>query len=280
MEFYENEPVSLYLNNLDLLEEIVSEKQHICMFQHPMLGKVLVINDEVQHIEKFQLLYHEMLVHLPVAFVPNVRNVLILGGGSLFAAFEALKYSSVEHVVLCDYDKNVLDLMCKYYSHANSVIDDNRFEFIEQDAKDYISNFKPLFDLVINDCFNLAKESQNNNCSYHSMLSQLCRKNGVCVDIIYRHIFDRSTTINTLKYLQAEGGLALSLVCVPEYPGILHLETIWGKSHSISQKLKKPVNHIQFEMCSSPNTLFNYYNPNNIPAYLYLPPYIKEMFNL
>lgn len=100
MRFYENEPVSLQLSNLTTIESYHSSKQNIQLLNHQWLGKILIINGEIQHIENYQPLYHELLVHLPAAFVPNIQNVLILGGGSLFAAFEVLKYPSVKHVTL------------------------------------------------------------------------------------------------------------------------------------------------------------------------------------
>ena len=100
MDFYEREPVSLYLDNLTVIEEIQSPHQYIQLMNHPWLGKVLIINGEIQHIEKYQTLYHEMLIHLPAAFVPEVSSVLILGGGSLFAAHEVLKYPSIKKVIL------------------------------------------------------------------------------------------------------------------------------------------------------------------------------------
>lgn len=281
MDFYENEPISLYLNELSLIEEITSSRQEIKLMSHPWLGKVLILNGEIQHIENYQALYHEMLVHLPIAFIPNVESVLILGGGSLFAAKEILKYPSVKKVVLCDYDHCVLELMKKYYSHANMVFHDKRFEYVEQEGHDYISKEKQKYDLIINDCFNLALESKNNGISYFHVLSNLCASNGVCVDIIYRHIFDRQITIDTLHNLRHEAKLVLSLVTVPEYPGILHLETIWGNNDLLSQGLMATVNNFQKAVASGKEVSpFRYFSPNNIRFYLYLPPYIKEMFNL
>lgn len=281
VNFYEKEPVSLYIESLDVLEDFCSEiGQHIQLFQHPWLGKVLVINGEIQHIENYQTLYHEMLVHLPVSFIPHIENVLILGGGSLFAAFEVLKYTTVKRVILCDYDCAVLNLMKKYYGHAVSVIRDGRFSHIEKDAREYIQKCTDRFELVINDCFNLATESNTAGYSLYKTLSELCSSEGVCVDIIYRHIFDRPTTISTLKYLHQELNLALSLVVVPEYPGILHLETIWGKSPYISQCAKQSVNDIQNALVEQNCKMFDFFTPNNLAAYLYLPPYIKKMFNL
>lgn len=281
MIFYEKEPVSLYLDNLTLLEKITSTKQEILFYQHALLGKILIINGEIQHIEKYQTLYHELLVHLPASFIPQIENVLILGGGSLFAAFEILKYQSVKSVTLCDHDKAVLSLMCKYYKHARAVMNNPRFNYIESDANEYLKSNTILFDLIINDCFNIAERSNSNNLSYFTLLSNMCSQNGACVDIIYRHIFDKQTTIDTLNYLACEKNTAFSLVTVPEYPGILHLETIWGNSSYISQFARHTVNQCQIETIEKGgNDIFKYYNPSNLPFYLYLPPYIKEMFNL
>lgn len=281
MRFYENESVSLYLNNLTTISSYQSLKQDVKLFSHPWLGKILIINGEIQHIEKYQTLYHEVLVHLPASFVPEIRNILILGGGSLFVAYEVFKYPTVEHVTLCDYDHSILDLMAENYSHAKIVLQDPRFHYIESEGKSFIKELNTQYDLIINDCFNLADISNKENMSYFSLLSNLCSSNGVCADIIYRHIFDHQVTIDTLSYLKNESKLAMSLVTVPEYPGILHIETIWGKSSYISQEAKNTANLFQREIIkgniSSP---YNFYSPAKLGFYLYLPPYIKEKFNL
>ena len=281
MEYYEKEPVSLYLKDLQPIESFKSSKQSIQLFIHHWLGKVLVINGEIQHIENYQTLYHELLVHLPTAFVPNLNTALILGGGSLFAAYEVLKYPTVERVVLCDHDHAVLELMARHYPHARQVLQDKRFHYVESDAREFIKKIDNNYDLIINDCFNLAEESNKHSVSYFSVLSNLCSNIGVCVDIIYRHIFDKKTTIDTLLYLKHEKALALSLVAVPEYPGILHMETLWGNSPYLTQDAKITSNLFQKNVISSgTSSPFRFFSPEHLPFYLYLPPYIKEMFNL
>ncbi len=281
MKFYEDEPVSLYLNNLTKINSYQSLKQQVDLLNHPWLGKILIINGEIQHVEKYQTLYHELLVHLPAAFVPNIRKVLVLGGGSLFAAHEVLKYPTVESVTLCDYDHSILDLMSEHYSHAKIVLQDPRFHYVESEGKSFVKGLNTKYDLIINDCFNLAEISNKENISYYRLLSNLCSADGVCVDIIYRHIFDQQVTIDTLSYLKKENRLAMSLVVVPEYPGILHIETIWGNSSYISQDTKNTINLFQKEIIAK--NLFSpykFYSPENLGFYLYLPPYIKEKFNI
>lgn len=283
MEYHEDDQISLYLKDLTIIEQLHSTHQSIELLEHPLFGKVLIINGEIQHIEKYQLFYHEMLVHLPIAFIPHLESVLIIGGGSLFAAHEALKYESVKKVILCDYDHAVLDVMYRNYNHARDVINDPRFIYIEKDGSQFILTEENQYDLIVNDCFNLALLSRNNKISYYELLSKITTPQGVCVDIIYRHIFDKEITMDTLDYLSRQMNMALSLVTVPEYPGILHLETIWGTNTNISQSLKCPINDIQKDNVDNKNKnnyKYDFYSPCNLPFYLYLPPYIKAMFNL
>jgi len=274
MEFHEDTNVSLYLSDLSPICEFESKLQKVALYEHPLLGKVLIIDGEIHHIENYQHLYHEPLVHLPLAFIEEPKSCLIVGGGSLFAAFEVLKYPTIEKVVLCDFDHTVLDLMFDTYEHAKKVKTDNRFHYVEEDALLYIDSINDKFDLVINDCFDLAKISSS--VSMYDKLSSLCTSHGVCSDVIYRHIFDRVTSQKSLRLLKGKMNMALSLTVIPEYPGILHILTIWGKNPNISQSQTKTINLFQLDKSNKHN--FKVFVPDHIPYYLYLPPYIKEMF--
>lgn len=281
MFFFEKEPVSLYLEGLKEVITYKSTKQNVNLYLHDWLGKILVINGEIQHIENYQPFYHEILVHLPTALIPDLKSVLIIGGGSLFAAYEALKYPSVERVVLCDYDHSVLALMQQQYEHARIVLNNNKFHYIEQDAHQFLHTHKNKYDLIINDCFNMAIESKRHNTSYYKLFSDLTTPNGVCSDIIYRHIFDLQTTIDSMNLLQTEKYYKTALSVVPEYPGILHLQTIWGNTEHLRGYIKVPLNKIQREYISKPNSKieYNIYSPEHLSFYFHVPLYIKKLFD-
>ena len=280
MDFYENDLISLYLSGLEKLEELVSSKQRLTMYTHPQLGYIFTINDEIQHIEKYQALYHDMLVHLPMSFIRKPQDALIIGGGSLFAAYEILKYPTIKTLTLCDHDYMVLELMQKYYSHAGEVINSPKFKFIEKDGIDFIKNLDKTYDIIINDCFNLSQASKNYNTNLFYLLSNALSESGVCCDIIYRHIFDRKTTIDTLKELCTYQNIAFSLVSIPEYPGVLHLETMWGNNKNLNQKQTQIFNEYQKKLILRGVKPFNYYNPQYLSYYLYLPPYITKQFTI
>lgn len=272
MHFHEDQTVSLFLDNLKIIEEIHSSFHHIVFYQHEKLGKVLVIDHEIMHIEKYQCFYHEPLVHLPFAIKHDIKTVLILGGGSLFAANEVLKYKSVDKIVLCDHDSNVLELMNKYYDHAQKVLADNRFFYVENDVIRFLQTNKLKFDLIINDCFDLSKVFLNNYNLYDELDNHLTQK-GLCSDLIYDDIFNRNTMRTSLKYLQKKRSLFYSLVYVPEYPGVLHLQTIWSKGvHTLDTK-RLNVDQLNISNVGG----YEYYNPYYLNYYLYLPKIVRDI---
>src|ERR1041385_5560414 len=101
--------LAVSFQGLELVEAHSEPPQKIELWRHPTLGKILVIDGEVQHVEEWQPLYHEPLVHLPSAFVPEIREALILGGGSLFAAAEVLRYTTIQRCILVDHDPRIIE---------------------------------------------------------------------------------------------------------------------------------------------------------------------------
>lgn len=279
MEIYEKEPVSLHLANMVQLENEKSNVQSIQIYQHPELGKVLVINGEIQNVEKWAPLYHEAIVHIPMMFLEEPRSVLILGGGDLYAAEIALQYPSVEQVTLCDYDPEIIRLTAKHYVHAQSVIDNPKVTICYQDAKEYIKDCQKKYDLIIDDCFNLIKDFSPQDDVFTQLANLLTPGVGVCSSLMYRHIFDQFTIEETSKNLLSRFNTVLSLVTVPEYPGILHLLTMWGRSIHLSQDLPISKNRYHIDMIQSGNRLIGQiFDPKFCKYYLYLPNYIKKMW--
>jgi len=273
-DFSEQTELSINLTDLELIESVESE-QALRLFRHRQLGKVLVINGEVQHVEAWQPLYHEPLVHLGAAFVEAVSDSLILGGGSLFAAAEILRYPTIQKCVLVDHDPEVIALMARHYPHAQKVLDDPRFEFVEGDALAYLKIGRK-YDLLINDALDLQHVHEE---QVYLELKKSLTERGVCADVIYRHFFDQVHLRATRTALVNVGPIALSMISVPEYPGCLHALTVWGGNH-IRQDLRQPLNKVQLEWISSgcPSDM-QFYDPQFLGFHLYVPPILKQQWD-
>ena len=70
----------------------------------------LYINGQLQFSSQDEAIYHELLVHVPMAVAERRRRVLVLGGGDGLALREVLRYPAVESVTLVDIDSAVTRL--------------------------------------------------------------------------------------------------------------------------------------------------------------------------
>jgi spermidine synthase len=279
VHFYDG--LGIALDGLECIGHTAGHYGKIALFRHEQLGKVFVLNGEIQHVEAWAPLYHEPLVHLAAAFVPVVRNVLILGGGTLYAAAEALKYKSVERVVVIDQDEAIIRFTTKFYSHAERCQSDTRFKVLHEDAYNYLGTSGERFDIVINDGADLLKMSQQRGCNLLDTITKAISPSGVCSDVVYRHVFEKSQVANTIRRLAKKCKLCMSLLCIPEYHGSLHLLTIWGRGTSfVNQNLRRPLNLEQQMWIRQRHARCVLYNPRFLAFHLYLPVYLKRIIGL
>jgi spermidine synthase len=92
---------------MELTGVVVEQKsryQRIKIFDTVANGRVMVLDDIVQITTRDESAYAEMLTHLPLLEHGKAERVMIVGGGDLSIADEALKHKGVKEVVLVDID--------------------------------------------------------------------------------------------------------------------------------------------------------------------------------
>jgi spermidine synthase len=147
-----------YAQQIDVAgKPLVEEKsrfQRIRIFDSVANGRVLVLDDIVQITTRDESAYAEMLTHLPLLEHGHAERVMIVGGGDLSIADEALKHKSVKEVVLVDIDGRVVELCREHFPEINSkAFKDKRLKIEIADAFEYLGRpeSKGRFDLVIAD---------------------------------------------------------------------------------------------------------------------------------
>jgi spermidine synthase len=131
-----------------------SKYQRIRIFDTVSNGRVLVLDDIVQLTTRDESAYAEMLTHLPMLEHGSVRRVMIVGGGDLSIAEEALKHRSVKEVVLVDIDGRVVELCREHFAEINAkAFADKRLRIEIADAFEYLGRpeSKTRFDLIVAD---------------------------------------------------------------------------------------------------------------------------------
>lgn len=131
-----------------------SRYQRIKIFDTVANGRVLVLDDIVQLTTRDESAYAEMLTHLPLFEHGKAERVMIVGGGDLSIADEALKHKSVKEVVLVDIDGRVVELCREHFAEVNAkAFKDKRLKIEIADAFEYLGRpeSKGRFDLIVAD---------------------------------------------------------------------------------------------------------------------------------
>lgn len=122
----------------------------------------LFINRVIQFASDDEYRYHESIVHVPFGFKPNIKKVLILGGGENLATREVVKYPGVEQIQIVDIDSTIFKLAMenKELSAINDLAPfDPRVEMIVDDAFSYLYTNADSYDLIIADLPDPASQS-------------------------------------------------------------------------------------------------------------------------
>src|SRR6201994_4248350 len=146
-----------YAQSMEITKVLVDEKsqfQQIRIFDTVANGRVMTLDDIVQITDRDESAYADMLTHLPMFEHGKVRSVMIVGGGDLSIADEALKHKGVQEVVLVDIDGQVVERCREHFAEFNAkAFKDKRLKIEIADAFEYLGRkqSKNRFDLIVAD---------------------------------------------------------------------------------------------------------------------------------
>ncbi|RVW18398.1 Thermospermine synthase ACAULIS5 [Vitis vinifera] len=124
-----------------ILHTGATQYQDIALLDTKPFGKALVIDGKLQSAEIDEFIYHESLS----------KEHLHHGGGEGSTAREILRHKTVEKVVMCDIDEEVVDF-CKSYLVVNrEAFCDPRLELVINDARAELESREECFDVIIGD---------------------------------------------------------------------------------------------------------------------------------
>jgi len=132
------------------------------MVERPHWGIACYMNNEIQSCEVDEQLYHEALVHPAMSAVHQPKRVLIIGGGEGATLREVLKWPTVEHVDMYEWDKEVVNLFrVKYPQWADGAWDNPKVTIHYHDIYEAITRY-PFYpyDVIIIDLFDPTDDNK------------------------------------------------------------------------------------------------------------------------
>ncbi|KAI5403765.1 amp-CoA ligase [Lathyrus oleraceus] len=170
--------------------------------------KALVLDGKLQSAETDEFIYHECLVHPALLHHPMPKNVFIMGGGEGSTARELLRHKTIDKVVMCDIDEEVVEF-CKSYLVVNKeAFHDSRLEVVINDARAELEGKEERYAIIVGD---LADPIEGGPCYklytkdfYELSLKPKLKKGGIFVTQagpagIFSHTEVFSCIYNTLR---------------------------------------------------------------------------------
>ena len=128
-----------------------SEFQRIDVFESPDFGRFLCLDGYMMFTQRDEFIYHEMMVHVPMAVHPNPRRVLIVGGGDGGVARELLRYDSIEAIDLVDIDSQVTEVCRAFLPFTADSLASPRVQLFFEDGMKFVRHKADVYDLIIVD---------------------------------------------------------------------------------------------------------------------------------
>lgn len=101
--------------------------------------------------EKDEFIYHEMIVHVPMAVHPNVKKVLVIGAGDGGVIRELCRYKTIEKIDMVEIDELVVEVSKKYLPVTACCFEDSRLNIYYQDGLKFVRYKEDEYDLIIVD---------------------------------------------------------------------------------------------------------------------------------
>ena len=128
-----------------------SDFQRIDIFESEEFGRFLTLDGYMMLTEKDEFIYHEMIVHVPMAVHPDVKKVLVIGAGDGGAIRELTRYKTIESIDFVEIDEMVVEVCKKYLPQTACAFDDKRVHSYFQDGLKFIRKHEDEYDLIIVD---------------------------------------------------------------------------------------------------------------------------------
>lgn len=128
-----------------------SQYQQIDFFDSDEFGRFFTLDGFIMATEKDEFIYHEMIVHVPMATNPNIKRVLVIGAGDGGTIRELTGYDTIERIDMVEIDRMVVDACIKYFQQTARNLGDPRVTIHYDDGLKFVMNKVNEYDLIIVD---------------------------------------------------------------------------------------------------------------------------------
>lgn len=128
-----------------------SRYQRIDVFESKEFGRILTLDGLLMVTEKDEFIYHEMIVHVPMAVKPDIKRVLVIGAGDGGTIRELVRYDTIEHIDMVEIDEEVVHVCREFLPQTACKLDDARVDLHFEDGLKFVRTRQNEYDLILVD---------------------------------------------------------------------------------------------------------------------------------
>jgi spermidine synthase len=156
-----NEACGFYIQSARKLGEWQTRFHRLEIYDTPQYGRIVRLDGRNATSEREEFVCHENLVHPALTAHAAPRKVLVIGGADGGSAEEALKHPSVEQVVVCEADAEIVALAKEHLAAVHrGAFEDARLRVVGSDGRAYLREAPERFDLIALDSNDRQAEAQ------------------------------------------------------------------------------------------------------------------------
>lgn len=185
--------------------------------------------------------YHEVLVHLPVAFTGQLQRALVIGGGDGLAARELLRYKDIQSIDVVDLDAEVTQIATQQHLLVNlneGALSDSRVTVHNSDAWAWLAEGGDLYDVIVIDLPDPESEdvAKLYSVAFYQRVARRLSVGGVVITQATSPWFARRAFWSI--------GNTLDVVFDSVRPATVYVPSfgLWGFFIAANHSLKQPVN--------------------------------------
>ncbi|MHB8961551.1 MAG: polyamine aminopropyltransferase [Saccharofermentanales bacterium] len=135
----------------DMLYTGHSGIQQIDVFDSKEFGRFLTLDGLMMLTEKDEFIYHEMMVHVPMAVKSDAKNVLVIGAGDGGTVRELSRYPGIVNIDMVEIDEEVVKVCRRYLPQTACGLDDSRLNIHYEDGLRFVRNKVEEYDIILVD---------------------------------------------------------------------------------------------------------------------------------
>ncbi|KNF09789.1 spermidine synthase [Gottschalkia purinilytica] len=253
-----------------------SDFQKVDVLDTYEFGKVLTIDGLVMITEKDEFIYHDMITHVAMATNPNIKRVLVIGGGDGGTVRELTRYKDIEHIDMVEIDSLVVEVSKKFIPLTASKLDDKRVNLHIDDGIKFVENKEKEYDLIIVDSTDPIGPGEGLfTTEFYKNCYNALTENGILVNQNESPYYEKDAKAMIRSTGKLSKIFPISEVYqynIPTYPSGHWL-------FGFASKVLHPIKDFKPEVWESLGLKTKYYNTNLHVGAFALPTYVREMID-